>query len=64
MEIYMDDFTTFGVNFEEAVMKIEKVLVKCQEHNLVFNSEKIFHSYVGRFSTWSFHISYKNRSGS
>ena len=27
MEIYMDDFTTFGVTFEEALMNLEKVLV-------------------------------------
>ena len=38
----MDDFTTFGVNFEEAMMNLEKVLVRCQEHNLALNSEKCF----------------------
>ena len=38
----MDDFTTFGVTFEEAMMNIEKVLVRCQEHNLALNSEKCF----------------------
>ena len=27
MEIYMDDFTTFGVTFEEAMMNLEKVLI-------------------------------------
>ena len=42
MEIYMDDFTTFGVTFEEAMINIEKVLVRCQEHNLALNSEKCF----------------------
>ena len=42
MEIYIDDFTTFGVTFEEAMMNLEKVLERCQEHNLALNSEKCF----------------------
>ena len=42
MEIYMDDFTTFGLKFEEAMMNLENVLVRCQEHNLAINSEKCF----------------------
>ena len=42
MEIYMDDFTTIGVKFEEEMMNLEKVLVRCQEHNLTLNSEKCF----------------------
>ena len=42
MEIYMDDFTTFGVTFEEAMKNLEKVLIRCQEHNLALNSEKCF----------------------
>ena len=38
----MDDFTTFGVKFKEVMMNIEKILVRCQEHNLALNSEKYF----------------------
>ena len=38
----MDDFTTFGVTFEEDMMNLEKVLVRCQEHNLALNNEKCF----------------------
>ena len=38
----MDDFTTFGITFEEAMMNLEKVLVRCQEHNLALNSEFFF----------------------
>ena len=38
----MDDFTTCGVTFEEAMMNLEKVLIRCQEHNLAPNSEKCF----------------------
>ena len=42
MEFYIDDFTTFEVTFEEEMMNLEKVLVRCQEHNLALNSEKCF----------------------
>ena len=42
MEIYMDDFTTFGFTFEEAMVNLEKVLIRCQEQNLALNSEKCF----------------------
>ena len=42
IEIYMDDFTTFGVTFEETLKKLEKVLIQCEEHNLSLNSEKFF----------------------
>ena len=38
----MDDFTTFGVSFEESMMNLEKVLIQCKEHNLTLNSEKCF----------------------
>ena len=38
----MDDFTTFGDTFEEAIMNLEKVLIQCKEHNLALNSEKCF----------------------
>ena len=38
----MDDLTTFGVTFEEAMMNLEKFLVRCQEHNLALNSKKCF----------------------
>ena len=42
MEIYMDDFTTFGVTTKEVIMNLEKVLIRFQEHNLALNSEKCF----------------------
>ena len=42
MEKYMDDFTTFGVTFEEAMMNLEKVLIRCKEHNVALNNEKYF----------------------
>lgn len=42
MEIYMDDFTTYGKTFEEALSKLEKTLQRCDDHNLSLNSEKCF----------------------
>ena len=42
MEIYINDFTTFGVTFEKAMKNLEKVLIRCQEYNLALNSEKCF----------------------
>ena len=44
----MDNFTTFGVTFEEAMINLENVLVRCQEHILALNSEKKIHAHVGR----------------
>lgn len=38
MEIYMDDFTTY----DEALKNLEKILKRCQEHNLSLNHEKCF----------------------
>ena len=38
----MDDFTVFGVTYEEALMNLEKVLFQCKEHNISLNSEKCF----------------------
>jgi len=38
----MDEFTTFGVTFEEAMVNLEKVLVRFQEHNLALNNENCF----------------------
>ena len=38
----MDNFTMFGVTFEKSMKNLEKVLIKCEEHNLSLNSEKCF----------------------
>lgn len=38
----MDDFTMFDVTFEEALKNLEKVLIRCEEHNMSLNSEKWF----------------------
>ena len=30
VEVYMDDFTTYGNTFQEALDNLEKVLIQCQ----------------------------------
>ena len=40
MEIFMDDFSVYGSNFEECLKKLKRVLQRCQDKNLAFNWEK------------------------
>ena len=40
VEIYMDDFTPYGANFQEALSNLGKVLTKCTEMNLSLSPEK------------------------
>ncbi|KAL4296753.1 hypothetical protein GQ457_12G015020 [Hibiscus cannabinus] len=40
LEIFMDDFSTFGKNFDICLSNLEKVLKRCKETNLVINWEK------------------------
>ncbi|KAL4384914.1 hypothetical protein GQ457_15G017330 [Hibiscus cannabinus] len=40
LEIFMDDFSTFGENFDNYLSNLEKVLKRCKETNLVLNWEK------------------------
>jgi hypothetical protein len=40
MEVFMDDFTVYGANFEACLENLETVLQKCLKHNLVLNWEK------------------------
>eukprot|EP00253_Pinus_taeda_P034267 PITA_34267 len=40
VEIYMDDFTPYGANFQEALSNLGKVLTKCIEMNLSLSPEK------------------------
>eukprot|EP00253_Pinus_taeda_P020719 PITA_20719 len=40
VEIYMDDFTPYGSNFQEALTNLEIFLTKCIEMNLSLNPEK------------------------
>ncbi|KAL4291997.1 hypothetical protein GQ457_14G014960 [Hibiscus cannabinus] len=40
LEIFMDDFSTFGEDFDNCLDNLEKVLKRCKETNLVLNWEK------------------------
>ena len=40
MEIFMDDFTVYGSNFEHCLQNLRIVLHKCQDKNLTLNWEK------------------------
>ena len=47
MDVYMDDVTVYGGSFEECLIKLETVLHRCIEKNLVLNWEK-FHFMVNQ----------------
>ena len=40
VEIYMDDFTMYGDDYEQALANLDKVLTRCQETNLALSNEK------------------------
>ncbi|XP_062075775.1 uncharacterized protein LOC133779893 [Humulus lupulus] len=40
IEIFMDDFSMFGSDFDECLDHLEAVLIRCEESNLVLNWEK------------------------
>ena len=40
MDVYMDDITVYGGSFEECLGKLETVLHRCIEKNLVLHWEK------------------------
>ena len=40
MEVFMDDFTSHGEKYAEALNNLDKVLTRCKEVNLCLNSEK------------------------
>ncbi|CAN6487228.1 unnamed protein product [Victoria cruziana] len=40
MEVFMDDFSIYGSSFDDCLRKLEKVLIRCEETNLVLLWEK------------------------
>ena len=40
MEIFMDDFTPYGKDFEEALKILEKVLPHCEQTQLALSTKK------------------------
>lgn len=41
MEVFMDDFTVYGKDFQVCLKNLETVLQRCLEHNLVLNWESV-----------------------
>jgi hypothetical protein len=39
VEIYMDDFVTYGDEFDEALTNLEKTLIRCKESNVSLSNE-------------------------
>ena len=42
VEVYMDDFSMYGIEFDESFQNLEKVLIRCIESNLSLSNEKCF----------------------
>ncbi|GJW67849.1 reverse transcriptase domain-containing protein [Tanacetum coccineum] len=42
MEVFMDDFSVFGNSFKYCLNNLSKILVRCEETNLVLNWEKCY----------------------
>ena len=40
MEIFIDDFTVYGSNFEQCQSNLETVLQRCKDKHLALNCEK------------------------
>ena len=40
MEVFMDEFSVYGKDFDQCLENLEKVLKRCQETHLVLNWEK------------------------
>ena len=40
MEVFMDDFSVCGDSFELCLQNLERMLIRCEETNLVLNWEK------------------------
>ncbi|CAN6453712.1 unnamed protein product [Victoria cruziana] len=40
MEVFMDDFSIYGSSFDDCLQKLERVLIRCEEKNLVLSWEK------------------------
>ncbi|CAN6483242.1 unnamed protein product [Victoria cruziana] len=40
MEVFMDDFSRYGSSFDDCLQKLERVLIRCEETNLLFSWKK------------------------
>jgi hypothetical protein len=57
MEIFMDDFTPYGINFDEALSNMEKVLKRCILSHLSLGTEKC-HMMMSKGVVLGHYISY------
>ena len=48
MEIFMDEFSVYGSNFEKYLENLETILQRCQDKNLALNWEKCI--FMGKMS--------------
>ena len=42
LEVYMDDFSVYGNEFDESLHNLEKVWIRCIESNLSLSNERCF----------------------
>jgi hypothetical protein len=42
MEVFMDDFSVYGISFDDCLTNLSKILKRCEEVNLVLNWEKCY----------------------
>ena len=47
MEIFIDDFSVYGSNFESCLENFEMVLQRCKDKNLALNLEKFHFMVIG-----------------
>ncbi|CAN6459249.1 unnamed protein product [Victoria cruziana] len=40
MEVFMDDFSIYGLSFDDCLQKLERVLIRCEKTNLILSWEK------------------------
>ncbi|WP_420066840.1 reverse transcriptase family protein, partial [Salmonella enterica] len=40
MEVFMDDFSVYGTNFDSCLTNLSKILQRCADNDLVLNWEK------------------------
>jgi hypothetical protein len=57
MEIFMDEFTSYGIDFDEALANLEKSLKICKQSHLSLSTEK-FHMMMSKGVVLGHFISY------
>ena len=63
MEVFMDDFSVYGMSFDECLENLDKVLKRCEDTHLVLNWEKC-HFTVREGIVLGHSVRKRDRSGS